>query len=213
MPDARRTAFAVMLMDLDRFKEINDTLGHDYGDLLLTSSGRGSASASVRAGLVARLGGDEFAVLPRARATIGRASSSCSRRGCSPAPSSRSSVDELSLEVGASIGIARFPQDGDDAHTLLRRADVAMYAAKDATRAASGCTPPSQDHHSMPPAQRRSATSAARSAPARSSFTTSRSSSSTSCASAAPRGSSAGSIPSAGCCRRARSCRRSSRPA
>jgi diguanylate cyclase (GGDEF)-like protein len=124
-------AFAVMLMDLDRFKEINDTLGHHYGDALLRELGPRLAGCVAPDGLVARLGGDEFAILPDVvtgdpdalEQIAGRLMASIHRPVV---------VDELSIEVSASIGIARFPVDGRDVHTLMRCADVAMYAAKEA---------------------------------------------------------------------------------
>ncbi len=140
-------AFGVMLMDLDRFKEINDTLGHHYGDLLLRELGPRLADCVGDEGLVARLGGDEFAVLPSLRTedpdTLEELATELLRRVQRPFV-----VDELSLEVGASLGISRYPRDGGDAHTLLRRADVAMYAAKESH---SGCKlyVAEQDHHSL----------------------------------------------------------------
>ena len=123
--------FAVMLMDLDRFKEINDTLGHHYGDVLLRDLGPRLVTAIGPDGLIARLGGDEFGVLPPPgthdvavlEKVIGRLTE------CVNEPFA---VDELSLEVGASIGVARYPDDGDDSHALMRCADIAMYAAKEA---------------------------------------------------------------------------------
>jgi diguanylate cyclase len=123
--------FTVMLMDLDRFKEINDTLGHHYGDVLLQDMGPRLVEAVGAAGLVARLGGDEFGILP----APGTHDTSFIEREvgrlikCISEPFS---VDELSLEVGASVGVARFPEDGHDSHALLRCADIAMYAAKEA---------------------------------------------------------------------------------
>ncbi|HWF33803.1 MAG TPA: EAL domain-containing protein [Solirubrobacteraceae bacterium] len=121
--------FAVMLIDLDHFKEINDTLGHLYGDALLRELGPRLADLVGSGGLVARLGGDEFAVLPPTRAhdTEWLEITAVELLGCIQQPLV---VDELSLTVGASIGISRFPVDGADAQTLLRRADIAMYAAK-----------------------------------------------------------------------------------
>jgi diguanylate cyclase (GGDEF)-like protein len=120
-----------MLIDLDRFKEINDTLGHHYGDELLRELGPRLASAAGAGGLVARLGGDEFAIMPTTDASdpetiefIASAVIGCIQQAVV--------VDDLALEVGASMGIARFPIDGRDANTLLRCADVAMYAAKEA---------------------------------------------------------------------------------
>ncbi|HEX8977643.1 MAG TPA: EAL domain-containing protein [Solirubrobacteraceae bacterium] len=124
-------SFAVMLMDLDRFKEINDTLGHHYGDVLLRDLGPRLVSTVGDNGLVARLGGDEFGILLgrdiQALPAIEREVSRLTTVVSQPF-----TVDELSLEVGASIGIARYPQDGEDSHALLRCADIAMYAAKEA---------------------------------------------------------------------------------
>ena len=125
------SAFTVMLMDLDRFKEINDTLGHHYGDVLLRDLGPRLVTAVGEAGMVARLGGDEFGILP----LPGTVEVSDIEREVAQLMSCISepfSVDELSLEVGASVGVARFPQDGEDSHALLRCADIAMYAAKEA---------------------------------------------------------------------------------
>ncbi len=139
--------FGVMLIDLDRFKEINDTLGHHYGDMLLRELGPRLAACVGEHGLVARLGGDEFALL------IGRPTAGpeeleqIARRliACVQLPFS---VDELLLEVGGSIGISRFPQDGRDAHALLRSADVAMYAAKE-SESAFQLYAAEHDHHSL----------------------------------------------------------------
>jgi diguanylate cyclase (GGDEF)-like protein len=122
--------FTVMLIDLDRFKEINDTLGHHYGDEVLRDLGPRLSAAAGPGGMVARLGGDEFAVISTQAIETAAIESVATElihtveRGIT--------VDELGLEVGASIGVARFPDDGTDKHTLLRHADVAMYAAKSA---------------------------------------------------------------------------------
>jgi diguanylate cyclase (GGDEF)-like protein len=123
--------FPVMLMDLDRFKEINDTLGHHYGDVLLRDLGPRLVSTIGEGCLVARLGGDEFGILLAGDAE-GLAGLELALRRIQKCVSSPFTVDELSLEVGASVGVARFPQDGEDSHALLRCADVAMYAAKEA---------------------------------------------------------------------------------
>jgi diguanylate cyclase (GGDEF)-like protein len=131
--DARESngRLVVMLMDLDRFKEINDTLGHHYGDVLLRDLGPRLVDAVGEGGLVARLGGDEFGILPpKGSHDIAVMEQVAARlTKCVSAPFV---VDELSLEVGVSIGIARFPEDGADSHALLRCADIAMYAAKEA---------------------------------------------------------------------------------
>jgi diguanylate cyclase (GGDEF)-like protein len=123
--------FAVMLLDLDRFKEVNDTLGHHFGDELLRDLGPRLAEAIGPDGLVARLGGDEVAVLPAESTNDTEEIEEIARRmiRCVQQPVV---VDEMTLEVGVSIGVSRFPRDGGDPHSLLRSADVAMYAAKEA---------------------------------------------------------------------------------
>jgi diguanylate cyclase (GGDEF)-like protein len=123
-------SFAVMLIDLDHFKEINDTLGHHYGDVLLKDLGPRLAACVGTDGLVARLGGDEFAVLPGTRTDDPETLQEIASRliECVQQPLV---VDQMTLEVGASIGISRFPLDGNDASSLLRRADIAMYKAKE----------------------------------------------------------------------------------
>ncbi len=122
--------FALMLIDLDRFKEINDTLGHHYGDVLLRDLGPRLRDCVGEGGIVARLGGDEFALLPAKWTDDPDALGEIATElvACVSEPVV---VDHMTLEVGASIGISRFPLDGEDVHSLLRRADVAMYAAKD----------------------------------------------------------------------------------
>ena len=120
-----------MLLDLDRFKEVNDTLGHHYGDELLRDLGPRLAETIGPDGLVARLGGDEFAVLPGDNTSDSDELEAIAEQliRCVQQPVL---VDEMTLEVGVSIGVARFPRDGEDPHSLLRSADVAMYAAKEA---------------------------------------------------------------------------------
>jgi diguanylate cyclase (GGDEF)-like protein len=144
--DGGHKTFAVMLMDLDRFKEVNDTLGHHYGDVLLRKLGPRLVRCVGSDGFVARLGGDEFAVLSARTgdpSEHGRLASRLLSFVQQPVM-----VDELSLEVGASIGIARFPEDGTDAHQLLRRADIAMYAAKSSQSGVKQYSP-EEDQHSL----------------------------------------------------------------
>jgi diguanylate cyclase (GGDEF)-like protein len=117
-------------MDLDRFKEINDTLGHHYGDVLLKEIGPRLTAAIGDGGFVARLGGDEFGIL-LAEDTDDAAVLEVVMTRLFKSVSQPFMIDELSLEVGASVGVARFPQDGEDSHALLRCADIAMYAAKE----------------------------------------------------------------------------------
>jgi diguanylate cyclase (GGDEF)-like protein len=116
--------FAVMLLDLNRFKEINDTLGHHYGDLLLRETAARLREALRDSDVVARLGGDEFAVLVH-----GDAPEAVAER-LSAALRPAVELDGFLLEVDASVGTAHYPGDGTDLETLLRRADVAMYTAK-----------------------------------------------------------------------------------
>jgi diguanylate cyclase (GGDEF)-like protein len=126
---ARRsgTPLAVLLMDLDSFKEVNDTLGHHSGDALLEDLGR-RLETCVRGGdTVARLGGDEFGFLLLDVAAPG-AVEVVDRIRLALAEPFR--LHGLTLQVEASIGIALFPDHGESVDELLRRADVAMYVAK-----------------------------------------------------------------------------------
>jgi diguanylate cyclase (GGDEF)-like protein len=117
-----------MLIDLDYFKEINDTLGHHVGDLVITETAvRLSAAVGDRA-LVARLGGDEFAVHVPETDSDEIASLS---NVILVALSSPFVVEDMRVDMGASVGVAFSPQHGSDVDTLLRRADVALYAAKE----------------------------------------------------------------------------------
>jgi diguanylate cyclase (GGDEF)-like protein len=119
-----------MLIDLDRFKEINDTLGHHYGDVLLRTLGPRLTEGAGPNGVVARLGGDEFAVLPDLESDDAEALEAVATRLLDFVREPLA-VDELTLGIDASIGISRFPLDGEDVHDMLRRADVAMYSAKE----------------------------------------------------------------------------------
>lgn len=121
-----RTSVALLLIDLDRFKEINDTFGHHAGDVLLSQVG--PHLRDERAGdTLARLGGDEFALLlPGAGGSV--ASAVAAR--VLAALAKPFLVGGQPLTIGASIGIACSPEHASDAETLLRQADVAMYVAK-----------------------------------------------------------------------------------
>ena len=119
---------AVMLMDLDHFKDVNDTLGHNAGDDVLCQSAARVVSALDDTAMVARLGGDEFAVLLPDVASEQDAIDVANVIRSVLAPPVH--VGDVALEIAASVGIALAPRHGDDAHALLRRADIAMYAAK-----------------------------------------------------------------------------------
>ncbi|ALV33363.1 bifunctional diguanylate cyclase/phosphodiesterase [Streptomyces sp. CdTB01] len=119
---------ALMLIDLDRFRSVNDTLGHLAGDRLLLQIADRLRVALPRGAEAARLGGDEFAVLlPVADSTT---SATRVARGLVTALSSPLDLDGLTLVLEASAGVAVFPDHALDAEGLLRRADVAMYQAK-----------------------------------------------------------------------------------
>ncbi len=129
---ARRTgrSVAVLIMDLDRFKEVNDTLGHHHGDLLLQEVGPRLGAVLRDSDTVGRMGGDEFAVLlPDVN---GPEDATNVAHKLLEALSRPFSVGGVTLDVHASIGIACFPQHGDDVDTLIQRGDVAMYMAKSA---------------------------------------------------------------------------------
>ena len=131
---ARRSSdpVTVMLLDLDRFKLINDSLGHPAGDQVLRDVASRLRDVLRESDTVARLGGDEFALLLPGSPPehVNRVVERVLRVLEAPIL-----LDQQPVDVGASIGIATWPEDGDDADTLLRHADVAMYVAK---RAGSG---------------------------------------------------------------------------
>jgi diguanylate cyclase (GGDEF)-like protein len=119
---------AIMLLDLDSFKEVNDTLGHGVGDVVLkVIASRLTAEIGER-GVVARLGGDEYAVIVPVDDGDGAMREAEAVKRCVEEP-----IDEegLLIEPRTSIGVAMSPENGDDASTLLRLADVAMYSAKE----------------------------------------------------------------------------------
>ncbi len=118
----------LLMLDLCRFKEVNDTLGHNVGDRVLCEVAQRFQSTLGPDGFIARIGGDEFTVVldqPADDAALAMLAQSLA--DCLNAPID---VAGISIEVGVSIGIARYPQDAPDAQTLLRQADVAMYFAK-----------------------------------------------------------------------------------
>ena len=125
---ARTEALAVLLLDLDRFKDVNDTLGHQHGDVLLQAVAQRLRRTLRHGDTIARLGGDEFAILlpdvPGAEASLVVAKTLAS------ALDEPFQVADLAVDISASIGVAVAPDHGDDPAELLRHADVAMYVAK-----------------------------------------------------------------------------------
>jgi len=120
-------SFSLFLMDLDKFKDVNDSLGHAIGDLLLIEIAKRLLNRVRRVDTIARLGGDEFAVLlPEA----GRIDSELVAEKLTQAIQDHFVIDGHIINIGSSIGVVSYPEDGQDAKTLLQHADIAMYLAK-----------------------------------------------------------------------------------
>jgi len=118
---------SLMVIDLDRFKEVNDTLGHNVGDNFLIEVGARFTSELRESDTVARLGGDEFSILIP---DMGRTAAKKVAEKILKALKKPIKIGEFELPCSASIGISTYPTDGDNAHALLQHADVAMYIAK-----------------------------------------------------------------------------------
>ena len=126
--DSPEPTVAVIMLDLDRFKHVNDVLGYRVGDLLLGRVAERLSLQMVRGeDLVARLGGDEFAVLLRGADSVLAQSVAARIAAAFDAPLN---LEEHTVDMGAGIGMACWPQHASDADTLLSRAEIAMYAAK-----------------------------------------------------------------------------------
>jgi len=136
-------SLALLLLDLDHFKEVNDTFGHHHGDLLLCEVGARLAGLLRGVDTVARLGGDEFAMILGESDAAGAERVAGQVRIALEAPIM---IEGQALHAAGSIGVVVAPEHGDDAHTLLRRADVAMYAAK-SSKAGHVIYAPAQDRH------------------------------------------------------------------
>ncbi|HXO67262.1 MAG TPA: EAL domain-containing protein [Candidatus Dormibacteraeota bacterium] len=129
---AQRTSrpVGVLLMDLDRFKDVNDTLGHEAGDQLLTSFAVRMNEVLRSSDTVARLGGDEFGILPAEVESLDGLIVAAKK--ILDAVDKPFEILDTTIQVEASIGIAYSPDHGSDVGTLMRRADIAMYVAKKA---------------------------------------------------------------------------------
>ena len=143
--DGTAGRLALLLLDLDRFKHVNEALGHGVGDELLVAVARRLLGAVPRGGLVARLGGDEFAILAPTVSGPGEARAVAAR--IQEALAEPVLLDGLPVDVSGSIGVAIYPEHGGDFAALMRHADVAMYDAKHRGDAVAVYVPES-DHNS-----------------------------------------------------------------
>jgi len=133
---------AVMLLDVDEFKAINDTLGHDLGDAVLKQVAGRLRDAIGAKGMLARLGGDEFAALIEGDRRKVEAVAQDVLAALSPPLD----IDALALDVNASIGLACFPQHGTSASELVRHADIALYRAKESGASVRSYTDEDDEH-------------------------------------------------------------------
>ncbi|MCB1971130.1 MAG: EAL domain-containing protein [Geminicoccaceae bacterium] len=128
MAERQKKPMAILLLDLDKFKQVNDNLGHHVGDLLLQAVGPRLSGPLRKTDTLSRLGGDEFAVLLPPATDVATARSVAERlveEILDPF-----SIEGMSLDLGVSIGVAVYPQHGSDLETLINNADAAMYKAK-----------------------------------------------------------------------------------
>ena len=130
---------AVMLVDLDEFKPVNDKFGHDIGDKLLQECAARMLTCIRETDTVARYGGDEFMIIISARDLMLRGMNAryISRQVADKIRTALSQpfkIENFTLNISCSIGIALYPQDGEDKNTLIKHADLAMYHAKSAGR-------------------------------------------------------------------------------
>lgn len=126
-PNTTQISFALMLLDLDRFKEVNDTLGHECGDVLLKEVGRRLMETVRQDDLVARLGGDEYVVVLD---NLNRLEVAQIAEKLILALEQPFHIEQQSVDISASFGITLFPEHGRTPSALLREADIAMYVAK-----------------------------------------------------------------------------------
>jgi len=127
-----RQKMALMVLDMDRFKDINDTLGHDVGDQVLREFSNRLVSILRKTDTVSRMGGDEFVLLLPERTDAENAGNVAQK--ILEAARQPFIIDEKKLNIPVSIGVAIYPEDGEDIETLLKHADIAMYQAKEMGR-------------------------------------------------------------------------------
>ncbi len=134
-PFGPQRTFALLLIDLDCFKEVNDALGHDAGDAPLVEIARRPSDVAGRVGLVARLGGDEFAIVLHKSADADTTEQTEQLRLMVSAECLTSiPMDGRTITVSASIGVARFPAHAANEQALYKAADIALYEAKQGDR-------------------------------------------------------------------------------
>jgi diguanylate cyclase (GGDEF)-like protein/PAS domain S-box-containing protein len=138
-------SLAVHCIDLDHFKSVNDTLGHPVGDRLLRAVAERLTRCLRETGLVARLGGDEFSIVQWPIASPNEANTLA--RELIEVVSRPYELDGQEIIIGASVGIALGPADGDSADVLLRNADMALYRAKEGGRGTAHFFEPEMDRH------------------------------------------------------------------
>ncbi len=139
-------SLAVAMLDLNRFKEVNDTLGHHAGDEVLVETAMRLRRGLPSSAFLARLGGDEFAVVLPAVASVRETMEKL--QAMEVVFTEPFQLDAMSVRIGASVGFSFAPDHGTDRETLLKRADIAMYAAKMVRGSAIRGFDPSQEHSS-----------------------------------------------------------------
>ena len=132
MSQRRGASFAVLCLDLDRFKVVNDTLGHQAGDILLRTVAERLRALVRSEDTVARIGGDEFMII-QTGPVVGSSIRTLAQR-LIEVVSQPIDLDGSSVTVGVSVGVAMAPQDGTEPDLLCRNADLALFRAKDAGR-------------------------------------------------------------------------------
>src|SRR3990167_3473474 len=128
--DQWRTRCAFLMIDLDRFKAVNDSLGHQIGDLLLAQVSQRLEEIATDNEICGRLGGDEFAVVIRDASDRGAGGNYAER--VIDALAQPFDVENHKLYIGASVGSAMGPRDGNSVEAMMRNADLALYRAKNA---------------------------------------------------------------------------------
>ena len=145
--DRDGAGLAMLMIDLDRFKAVNDTLGHPVGDMLLRLVSKRLSSVLRKGDLVARLGGDEFAAM--ISPSLGADGLASLAKRAVDMLGRPYLVDGHQVNIGASIGIAVAPEDGTEYGQLARNADLALYAAKKAGRGTFGFFEPAMDQRAL----------------------------------------------------------------